>query len=169
MAKRGGEFYDKDSGYQALMTTFQGKGEEAVFVGFLRSSGVYQPKQGGAGKPMTMAQLGAIHEFGAPNAGIPERSFMRSAVEANKHKLEKLVERLAGQVIDGKLARRNALGILGEYVKNLFKAMIRKGLKPPLKPATVRRKGSSKPLIDTGQLINSIDWEVVENKKERDQ
>jgi hypothetical protein len=28
----------------------------------------------------------------------------------------------------------------------------------PDKPATVRRKGSSRPLIDTAQLYNSIRW-----------
>jgi hypothetical protein len=31
---------------------------------------------------------------------------------------------------------------------------------PPLKPATIRRKGFAKPLVDTGHMLNSIDHEV---------
>jgi hypothetical protein len=29
-----------------------------------------------------------------------------------------------------------------------------------LKPATIRRKGFAKPLVDTGHMLNSIDHEV---------
>ena len=32
---------------------------------------------------------------------------------------------------------------------------------PPLAESTIRRKGSSNPLIDTGQLRSSITWQVV--------
>lgn len=35
---------------------------------------------------------------------------------------------------------------------------------PPLKPETIRRKGSSKPLIDTGRLRNSITHKVEGDK-----
>lgn len=35
---------------------------------------------------------------------------------------------------------------------------------PPLKPETVKRKGSSKPLIDTGKLRNSITHKVEGDK-----
>lgn len=37
------------------------------------------------------AQIAKYHEFGAPKAGIPERSFMRSAFNENKGKIKKIV------------------------------------------------------------------------------
>ena len=163
MASKGKNFYDRDLGYGKMMTEFKAaKGESAVFVGFLRSSGTHKAKD--KGKPITMAQLGAVHEFGSSDGKIPERSFMRSAVDANHGKLESLIAKLSGQVMDGLMAKKKALGILGETVKQLMKNKIVGGLQPPLKPATIQAKGSSKPLIDTGQLVNSLEWEVREGK-----
>ncbi|WP_135612752.1 HK97-gp10 family putative phage morphogenesis protein [Methanococcoides sp. AM1] len=37
------------------------------------------------------AQIAKYHEFGAPKAGIPERSFMRSAFNENKKKIKKIM------------------------------------------------------------------------------
>jgi len=157
------EVEDKDLGWKQLFTQFTSSKETRVLVGLLRSAGEH--KSGNGGKPISVAQLGAIHEFGAPGAGIPERSFMRTAVDEGRSKLNKLVDKLAKMVVDGDANEEKALGILGETVKNMMKAKIRSGLKPPNSPATIRRKGSSKPLIDTGQLINSINWEVMKGGK----
>jgi hypothetical protein len=35
------------------------------------------------------------------------------------------------------------------------------GVPPPLKPATIARKGSSRPLVDTGRLLSAITWVVT--------
>lgn len=37
------------------------------------------------------AQIAKYHEFGAPKAGIPERSFMRSAFDENQKKIKKIM------------------------------------------------------------------------------
>lgn len=166
MAKN--SFTDKDMGWDKLVTSFETHGgESAVFVGFLRSSGVYKPKakDGKAAKgTITMAQLGAIHEFGSSDGRIPERSFMRSSVDASKKKLETMLSKLSAQVLDGKMGKKQALGLVGTFVQNLFRAKITAGVPPPNKPSTVKRKGSSKPLVDTGQLLGAIDFEVKEAK-----
>lgn len=39
------------------------------------------------------AQIAFWHEFGAPGAGIPERSFMRSTMEENRKGLKKIFEK----------------------------------------------------------------------------
>jgi hypothetical protein len=41
-----------------------------------------------------------------------------------------------------------------------LRAHVRAGLEPPLQPATIRRKGSSTPLIDSGRLLQSFAYEV---------
>lgn len=105
---------------------------------------------------ITNAALAAIHEFGAPAAGIPERSFLRSTISRENKKYLKLLQN-AGKNALAKVPAKKSLEILGEIVvADVRKTIDRSiGLKP-LKAATVARKGSSKPLIDTGQLKGSI-------------
>lgn len=87
---------------------------------------------------------------------IPERSFLRSTWDKNVGKYERLMQKLAGQVIDGDIAPRAAVGKVGERILGDIRKTIRRGIPPPLKPATVRRKGSSKPLIHHSQLIGAL-------------
>ena len=54
-----------------------------------------------------------------------------------------------------------ALGLLGARMSADMKMTIKNRIPPPLQPETIRRKGSDVPLIDTGQLINSITWAVL--------
>lgn len=160
---------DKDMGWNKVFTSFEvAEGDSAVFVGYLRSSGEYKKKKERLpGEEVTLAQLAAIHEFGTKPSTvpvIPERSFMRSAIDSNHSQLEQMISKLAGKVADGNITKVKALGIIGQFVKQLMKNKIIGGLAPPLQPETIARKGSSKPLIDTGQLINAIDFEIMEGK-----
>ena len=50
---------------------------------------------------------------------------------------------------------------LGNWYRDVQRAHIRNGNWVPNAPATIRRKGSDRPLIDTGQLVNSVEYEVV--------
>ena len=45
--------------------------------------------------------------------------------------------------------------------RDVQRAHIRNGNWVPNAPATIRRKGSDRPLIDTGQLVNAVEYEVV--------
>lgn len=147
-------FQDKDYGYEELSKRFKNGSGHQVKVGILRDSGKHD------GSDLTVAHIAAIHEFGAPNANIPERSFMRATMDEKSSEIAALAKKLMRGVVEGKSSETTALGLLGAFIQSLFRAKINSGLKPPLKPATISRKGSSKPLIDTGQLINSIDFEV---------
>ncbi|MEM8168046.1 hypothetical protein Q4R38_18910, partial [Morganella morganii] len=53
-----------------------------------------------------------------------------------------------------------AFAIVGEKLSGEVKRKIQSGINPELDPKTVARKGSSKPLIDTGNLLQSITYEV---------
>jgi len=109
-----------------------------------------------------IAEVAAIHEYGAPAAGIPERSFLRRAFaeQSGAEALQKFLVRTAKTLIAEKLEVPTALERLGQFavaqVKNRIKAVI----PPTLKPETIKRKGSSTPLVDTGQLLNSVTHEV---------
>ena len=108
------------------------------------------------------------HSFMGPVRGvtsahkivIPERSFLRSTLNENKDKATKLLIReLKGDISQGDFSGR-AFAIVGENLSGEVKRKIQSGIEPALDPETVRRKGSSKPLIDTGNLLQSITYEV---------
>lgn len=116
--------------------------------------------------PLTIAEIATVHEFGAPEAGIPERSMLRANDFKNRKLYRQLINTMTKQIFKGDLKPLQVLELLGLKIVTDVKNRIREGIKPDLKPATIKRKGSSKPLIDTGQLINSVSHQV---KKKGDQ
>ena len=53
-----------------------------------------------------------------------------------------------------------ALDVTGEVIKGQIQQSIRDTTTPPLAPATIKRKGFAQPLIETGVLLGSVDYEV---------
>jgi phage gpG-like protein len=113
------------------------------------------------GSPLTLLEVAAIHEFGAPAAGIPQRSFIRAGVDAQLPEIQRVQRALAAQTIRGALTLDVALDRLGAKVAALLQNRIAAGIDPPNSAATIARKGSSKPLVDTGQLKAAITWRVL--------
>ena len=58
------------------------------------------------------------------------------------------------------------LKLIGIYQKDLMQQEILDGGFLPNAPGTIRRKGSSKPLIDTGRMRQSVNY-VIRKKGER--
>lgn len=52
------------------------------------------------------------------------------------------------------------LQLTGEAVAGQLRQAIVDTNSPALAPSTIRRKGFAKPLVDTGQMLNSVDYEV---------
>lgn len=117
---------------------------------------------GEARDDLTQAELAAIHEFGAPRANVPERSFLRATADAKRLEWLALLERTLRLVTAGRLDLEAALGIVGQKAVADVVARIRRGagIPPPLQPETIQRKGSDRPLVDTGRLVQSITYEV---------
>lgn len=133
-----------------------------VKVGVLASRGGQAQHDSESG--MTMIELAAVHEFGSPAAGIPERSFIRRTFREKEKQVVKVTAALAKAVVDGRLSVGQALGQLGAWAAAEVKKTVTAGphIPPPLKQATIDRKGSDRPLVDTGRLVDSVQWEVVE-------
>lgn len=107
---------------------------------------------------MTTAEIGYVHEFGGGNS--PERSFIRSTLHGNRKDILKRSKELLRVITRKTLTVEKALGLLGADVSDQISQKIVKLQDPPNNPETVKRKGSSNPLVDTGQLKNSITWKV---------
>lgn len=97
---------------------------------------------------------------------IPERAFMRTAFDKNVVKYERAMLREAKKSIRGTQSPTQAIGRVGEIALADIVNGINRGLPPPLKAATIRRKrGKSKPLIDTGQLKQALKAKVGKAKR----
>lgn len=117
-----------------------------------------------ANSPLTNGEIGVVHELGSMTNNIPPRSFLRLPLET---KAKDLLERMGGKTIQTAIANNKIkdvyalLGVIAEgFIKQAFSTQ-GYGQWEALKPSTVKAKGSSNPLIDTGQLRRSISSDVV--------
>jgi hypothetical protein len=122
---------------------------QAVDVGFMEGS-TYPD---GTSTPM----VAAINEFGAPSRGQPPRPFFRNMISA---KSPNWGQQLGGVLKANDYDASKALSLMGEGIKGQLQQSIVDLVAPPLAPSTVQAKGSTKPLIDTGHMLNSVDWKV---------
>lgn len=142
------------AGIAALATT-------RVMVGVPAEKGARQD-----GEPITNAALAYIHENGAPEVGIPERPFLKPGIDAKKDEITAGLEKTGKAALDGdpgKVDRGfNAVGLIGQ---NAVRAKINEGPFTPLAEATLaarraRGRTGDKPLIDKGELRNSLSYVV---------
>jgi len=142
------------SGGERLTATLDGilkraSSAKEVDVGFLENSTYPSGEH--------VATIAAIQEFGAPRAGIPPRPFFRSTI-ANKG--PEWPAAIAALLKANDYDAAKTLAQTGEAVKGQIQQSIIDLVSPPLAPATIARKGSSKPLVDTGHLLASVDYDV---------
>jgi len=130
---------------------------KGVRVGVLAEKGGNEDRDG-----ITMIELAAIHEFGSQAAGIPERSFIRSAFEGStsEHAQRIMMGKTIKGVIEDRMTPDQALEMLGLWGVSRIKKGIKAGIDPANADSTVAKKGSSKPLVDTGRLLNAINHKV---------
>jgi len=103
----------------------------------------------------------ASNEFGTVK--IPERSFLRSAIDENRREFRKFIDKRKTQIVINPTQRERVLKGLGLLAESKVVKKINEGGTPftPNKPATILKKGSSKPLIDTSRMRQSIISKVV--------
>lgn len=137
----------KDFGYEEFLTKAHEIAEgPAVVVGVLSDAEAIEDG-------LTMADIATFHEFGTVN--IPQRSFVRSTVDANFQKIQDYQMDQAAEVLLGDLTLDRALGKIGLQVATMMQERIKNVIPPPLKS----RQGT--PLWNTGRLIRSITWQVI--------
>lgn len=113
---------------------------------------------------LTNADIGAIHEFGSGK--IPRRSFLQFPLETYMGKWVRAnKDRYYEQLKKGNLKKFYvAMGLEAEKIVNEAFTTSGYGSWAPNAPLTIAKKGSSMPLIDTGQLRASISSKVLNEK-----
>ena len=126
----------------------------AVKVGVLWS--------GGSLKSNTDVQEYAIfNEYGTSK--IPARPFFRLSVGTDKaqNEIKEYIKKQVEQIIQGGMTGQQAYENLGTFVVQKIKKTIASGNFAALNSQTIKKKGHSKPLMDTHSLYNSINYEIV--------
>lgn len=120
---------------------------------------------------LTNAALGYIHNYGAPEANIPARPFMEPGIKDAQSRIETALASASKAALsfdaDG---TTQALDKAGLIAQSSIRNKINEGPFEPLAPSTIKarqRRGVSrtKPLIDTGQLRNSITYVIKDENK----
>jgi hypothetical protein len=108
-------------------------------------------------------------EYGVPSQNIPARPFASTGIEDAKERITAQLSKGSKALMDGDLHKADqALNAAGLIAVNSIKNKITDGDFEPLKPATVKRKGSDKPLIDSSQMRNAITYLVVGGQEENE-
>ena len=147
---------DKDLGWKKILLSMRKMDAKAVKIGIQAGDKTSDGKE-------DLAYVASLHEFGSPGGKIPERSFIRTAIDSNERKIDSLFDKLALKILNGSVSARSALDVMGLAVTGMIQEQITDGDYVPLAPATIKRKGSDKPLIDTGHMRQSI-RHVIEDK-----
>lgn len=103
------------------------------------------------------AELMFIHTNGSPRKRIPPRPVIEPAIEESMDQITKAMEAAAVAAVDGDMGEFEAcLDDAGTYGENAAVQRFGSAQLAPNSPSTIRRKGSSAPLIDTGSLKASV-------------
>ncbi|STO54401.1 Mu-like prophage protein gpG [Canicola haemoglobinophilus] len=134
------------NGLEQLIKQLEGLNAKDVYVGIPAS----ENRNVEGAEQFNLASLAAVLEFG--NQHIPSRPFLRQTLAENQQKYTAL---FAEGINNGEdyvqLMQKIALVAQGDVQENIVK-----GDWVANAPSTIKRKGSSKPLIDTGRLRQSI-------------
>lgn len=97
----------------------------------------------------------ALNEFGHGN--VPPRPFFRRMIQAKSGEWpEAIAHQLKATNYDVDLTlRRTGVAIKGQLQRSILDLW-----SPALSPVTVAKKGFAKPLIEHGDMINAVDFEV---------
>jgi len=143
---RGGAQFERA---MQLLAEMVGDNPAILRVGFLENA--TYPN----GTPVAM--IAAIHNYGAPRAGIPARPFFTNMIAK---KSPEWPSAIAGLLAANDYDVELVLDITGQAIAGQLRQEIIDTNAPPLAPSTIRRKGFAKPLIETSNMINSVDHEI---------
>lgn len=110
-----------------------------------------------------IVDIAAFNELGTED--IPSRPFIRGSVDNNKEKIGQFMVQEASEIQQGKSAAQ-VLKAVGVFQKGVVQEEITNGNFVPNLPATIKRKGSDKPLIDTGRMRQSVQYTITDKEGE---
>ncbi|HEY4723550.1 MAG TPA: hypothetical protein VII92_16975 [Anaerolineae bacterium] len=109
--------------------------------------------------------IAIFNEFGTSDGKIPPRPFLSSAIDSAHDEIRERFKVELDSILADERSAIQAAKRLGIFGVQLVKQRIRDSTSwaEPNADTTIDRKGSSKPLVDTGEMLNSVTWIVESN------
>lgn len=102
-----------------------------------------------------LVRIAAANEYGTET--IPPRPFLRTALKRNRRRWSNLLDKAILPTAEGRPKEAiRVLRLLGVVMVADVQTTLRGGPWIPNAPRTIKAKGSSLPLVDSGQLVGSI-------------
>ena len=144
---------DTDRGFLAIKKALLSLKKKEIKVGI--HEGVGENTKTGT----LIVDYAIANEYGTSK--IPERSFMRSTYDEKQQEWNKTLDKIVGNITEGNINNiEQKINLVGVQVANDIKEKIDSNIPPALSEATIRRKGSSRTLIDTGVMRASITYKI---------
>lgn len=105
-----------------------------------------------------VVEYAIYNEFGT--AKIPARPFVSTTHDEESKRWIATVDKTLEAMLLSKQRTQTELDILGRRMMTDIKRKIDSITSPPNSTDTIERKGSSKPLIDTGTMRKAVNYEV---------
>ncbi len=105
------------------------------------------------GRPVAL--VAAMNEFGTEKA--PPRPFFRAMIQ---DKSGEWPDAVAGLLVATDYNTERTFTQVGAAIKGQLQESIATFVGAPLAPATIARKGHEKQLVDSGVMLNSVDYRV---------
>lgn len=153
------------SGFNSLLSRLA-RGSFDIEVGYFQDDSPLYKDIDGNSSDRTIAQIAAENEFGKPqyfmgdngkvvDASIPARPFMQKSFKENLTGLKSQINSYAGGLIHDINPNVENIAL---WFMDKVKDTIKIGDFVPNTKYTISKKGSSSPLIDTGQMLEGIRW-----------
>lgn len=128
--------------------------QNEVFIGYQAGHAKHTDEDGNTAD---MAEIAMFNELGTSTS--PPRPFLRMTVDENKDKINQFVETQTKRIAQGASADQ-CMKQMGAFGVSLVQEKIGNGTFTPNAESTIKAKGSDKPLIDTGQLRQSVHYVI---------
>lgn len=92
---------------------------------------------------------------------IPERSFIRAGWDENENDVLDKSEEFLKDAFVLNISAQSIMDAMGQEARDVLKDYARDLRDPANHPFTIRQKASSNPLVDSGNMIHSIDYEIL--------
>ncbi|RQZ18137.1 hypothetical protein DIE15_08390 [Burkholderia sp. Bp9031] len=143
-------------GLDRLIAMLDRTAKREVVVGYPVSTGAELHP----GADITNAQLAARLSFGDPEKGLEPRPFIPQGLANGSKQIQDVLAHGLRRAARGEGSVDAAYEAAGVAGVGAVQTEVRRGNFAPNKPETIARKGSSRPLIDEGNLIQSLTSEV---------
>lgn len=133
-------------------------------VGYQRGDYTYEEE----GKPPAdITDVAMWNELGTSN--MPSRPFMRDSVDKHTDEISSFCKAKFKELVNGQITVQEMYAAIGAYQVGLVQTEITDGEFEPNAPSTIRKKKSDKPLIDTGQMRQSVHYVIKQKGGDNDE